>query len=357
MATKVLFIDRGGTLIQTPIQGVMDSVTKVRLLPDVIPALRRLAQQGYRFVMVTNQSGLGTPQYPQEQFDAIQDFLLALLESQGISFDAIFVCPHEAEENCGCRKPRPGLVQDYLANTAIDRKQSAVVGDQETDLELARNLGLRGFVVRADGASQTTWAAVAHQLIDQPRQATISRVTAETNIRVDVDLDERGQISVSTGLGFLDHMLEQLAKHGGFSLSLSCEGDLHVDDHHTVEDVALTLGQALAKALGDKRGIGRYGFLLPMDESQARVAIDLGGRPYAVFEGEFPRAHVGEMATELVPHFFQSLSQSLGAAIHISVTGDNTHHMVEAAFKGVARSLRQALAREGDELPSTKGVL
>ncbi len=357
MTTKVLFVDRGGTLIQAASSGPIDAISDIRLLPGVIPALLRLTRQGYRLVMVSNQAGLGTAAYPREQFTAVQDFLLGLLSSQGIAFDAVFVCSHLPDAGCACRKPKAGLVHEYLAATPIDRGRSAVVGNQDSDMELAANLGLRGFRIRLDGTAEENWQHVAHMLLDEPRRATVRRVTKETRIAASVDLDQSGEIRVSTGLGFFDHMLEQLAKHGGFSLTLECQGDLHVDDHHTVEDVALTLGQALAEALGDKRGIGRYGFLLPMDESQARVAIDLGGRPYAVFEGVLSQDRVGEMATELVPHFFQSLSQSLGAAIHVSLTGDNTHHMVEAAFKGVARALRQALARAGDELPTTKGML
>ncbi len=356
MATKVLFVGRDGTLIERAAAPVLEAGA-IRLLPDVIPALRQACDHGYRLVMVSNQPGLGSTDYPEQAFAAVQGFMLTLLASQGVSFDAIFVCPHAAADHCACRKPRPGLIKDYLAATALDRSASAVVGAGAADLELADNIGLRGFKLQPDGGPDTSWLQIAHLLLQRPRRGKVTRVTAETHINVTVDLDRSGQVQVSTGIGFFDHMLEQLAKHAGFSLWLECSGDLHVDDHHTVEDVALALGEALAKALGDKRGIGRYGFLLPMDETQARVAVDLGGRPYAVFDGRLPRPAVGGMATELVPHFFQSLSQSLGAAIQISVQGDNTHHMVEAAFKGVARALRPALAREGHELPSTKGVL
>jgi imidazoleglycerol-phosphate dehydratase/histidinol-phosphatase len=354
---KVLFVARDGTLAAAAGGRRLDSVESIQLLPDVVPALRSLVDNGYRVIMVTNQPGLGTAQYPQQVFDSIQHFLLTLFGSQGISFDEIFVCGHDPADGCACRKPRAGLLKAYLATHDIDRGASAVVGNGQADLELAANLGLRGLTVQISGAQEQTWPHVAHLLLKRPRRGHVQRNTAETQIDVTVDLDRANQIKVSTGIGFFDHMLEQLAKHGGFSLSLTCAGDLHIDDHHTVEDVALALGAALAQALGDKRGIGRYGFLLPMDESQARVAIDLGGRPYAVFEAQLPGAQVGGMSTELVPHFFQSLSQSLGAAIHVSVQGENTHHMVEAAFKGVARALRQALARDGDDLPSTKGVL
>ncbi|RYG75570.1 imidazoleglycerol-phosphate dehydratase HisB, partial [bacterium] len=230
-----------------------------------------------------------------------------------------------------------------------------VIGDRDTDLEFARNLGIRGLRVRADGADGATWDAVARELL--ARRAVVERNTKETRIRIAVDLDAEGPIHIATGHGFFDHMLEQIARHGGFALDLRCEGDLHVDEHHTVEDCALALGTALKQALGDKRGIQRYGFLLPMDEARAQVAIDLSGRPYAVFEGRFNRSEVGGLATELVPHFFRSLAETLGAAVHVTVSGENTHHMVEACFKGVGRALRMAIRREGTELPTTKGVL
>jgi imidazoleglycerol-phosphate dehydratase/histidinol-phosphatase len=228
-----------------------------------------------------------------------------------------------------------------------------VVGDRESDMQLAANLGVRGFRLGPD----LGWDEVAHRLLDVPRKGAAVRRTRETSIEVSVDLDLVAEPQVRTGLGFFDHMLDQLGKHGGFALALCCEGDLQVDEHHTVEDCALALGQALRQALGDKRGIGRYGFTLPMDESLASAALDLSGRPCFVFEGSFPRERVGDLPTELVPHFFRSLCETLGANLHLTVRGDNTHHMVEACFKVVARALRQALRREGGELPSTKGAL
>ncbi len=357
MATKVLFVDRDGTLIEEPDDNQVDAPVKVRLLPNVIPALRSFRAAGYELVIVSNQDGLGTDAFPQADFDTAHEHVLGLFNTQGIEFAAEFFCPHTAEDDCDCRKPRAGLLRDYLTSCDLDRANSAVVGDRDTDLELAANLGLRGFRIAVDGNMAETWAEIAHVLLDHPRRATVTRRTNETNIRVDVDLDRPGIPQIETGIGFFDHMLEQLGKHGGFELGVRCDGDLHVDEHHTVEDVALALGEALKSALGDKRGIQRYGFLLPMDETQARIAIDLGGRPYLVFDGEFPRDRVGELPTELVPHFFRSLGETLGAAIHISVQGENAHHMVESCFKGVARALRQALLRDGDDLPSTKGVL
>jgi imidazoleglycerol-phosphate dehydratase/histidinol-phosphatase len=230
-----------------------------------------------------------------------------------------------------------------------------MVGDRDTDLEFARRLGVRGLRVRRHGEPDESWPAIARELT--ARRARSRRETRETRIEVAVDLDADAPLRAKTGIGFLDHMIEQLGKHGGFALDLRCEGDLDVDEHHTVEDCALALGETLRRALGDKRGIARYGFLLPMDEARAQVALDLSGRPYALFEGRFPREQVGGLPTELVPHFFRSLAESLGAALHVTVAGDNTHHMIEACFKATGRALRQAIRREGTDLPSTKGVL
>ncbi len=357
MASKVLFLDRDGTLVEEPDDNQIDSLAKIRLMPGVIPALLSFKAAGYEFVIVSNQDGLGTEAFPRADFDAAHEHLLRLFNSQGIAFAAEFFCPHTVADECACRKPRAGLIHDYLATCDLDRENSAIIGDRETDLEFAANVGLKGFKVGSAGAVAETWADIAHVLLDRPRRAAVTKRTNETNIQVDVDLDRPGPPQVRTGIGFFDHMLEQLGKHGGFELSVRCAGDLQVDEHHTVEDVALALGEALRQALGDKRGIQRYGFVLPMDETAAQVSVDLGGRPYLVFDGEFPRDRVGELPTELVPHFFRSLSETLGAAIQIRVRGDNAHHMVEACFKGVARTLRQAIVRDGTELPSTKGVL
>jgi imidazoleglycerol-phosphate dehydratase/histidinol-phosphatase len=356
-AERVLFIDRDGTLIEEPADEQVDSLQKLRLLPGVIPALLELQRAGYRCVLVSNQDGLGTPSFPEPAFREPQDFLRDLLASQGIEFDAEFFCPHFPGDDCECRKPRTGLLTDYLAARTLDREHSYVIGDRDTDLALAANLGVQGLRVRADGADGASWAAIVERLCRPNRTARVERRTKETQIEVTVGLDRTAPVAIATGIGFFDHMLEQVARHGGFSLELTCRGDLQVDEHHTVEDCALALGQALREALGDKRGIARYGFLLPMDEAEAQVAIDLSGRPYAVFEGRFGRDAVGGLPTELVPHFFRSLADSLGAAIHVQVRGENAHHMVEACFKGVGRALRQALRIEGTELPSSKGVL
>ena len=357
MPEKILFIDRDGTLIHEPDDFQVDALDKVRLVNDVIPSLLEIARHGYRFVMVSNQDGLGTQAFPQEDFDGPHALVMQMFSSQGISFDEIFICPHLPGANCECRKPRTGLLTRFLAAHDIDLGASAVIGDRQTDMELAERIGVRGLLVNCDAADTMTWPQIVDLLCHSDRTATVTRNTNETRIDVSVNLDATRATSIATGIGFFDHMLEQVAKHGGFGLELTCDGDLDVDEHHTVEDVAICLGTALREALGNKHGIGRYGFLLPMDESEARVAVDLSGRAAFRFEGTFPRDNVGELSTEMVEHFFRSLAESLGAALHIEVRGENTHHMVEACFKSVGRCLREAFRKEGTDLPSTKGAL
>jgi len=353
---KVVFIDRDGTLIEEPADNQVDALHKIRLVPGVIVALLKLRDLGYRFVMVTNQDGLGTSSFPRADFDACQEHVLAIFASQGIHFDEVFICPHWADDGCDCRKPRTGLLTRFLANHELDIASCAVIGDRGADMELAEALGVRGLLI-GPGAQSMSWENACSALTPGARTGEVERTTRETSVRASVNLDAAAPLSVKTGIGFYDHMLEQVAKHGGFSLDLQCDGDLFVDEHHTIEDTALCVGEALKVALGDKRGIARYGFLLPMDESEARVSLDLSGRPFCKFSGVFSREHVGQMPTELVPHFFQSLAESLGAALHISVTGSNAHHMVEACFKAVGHALRQAIRSDGDEMPSTKGML
>jgi len=374
---KILFVDRDGTLIVEPPDEQIDRYEKLALVDGVIPALRRCVAAGYELVMVTNQDGLGTQSFPQAAFDGPQNLLLQILRSQGIAFSDIVIDASFPHEGRPTRKPGVGLMRAYLADDDWSRAASAVIGDRETDLQFAANLGVRGFRLGADW----NWDEIAHVLCDSPRVGAVERATKETMIRVRVDLDRAGDAIVATGIGFFDHMLEQIGKHGGFSLTLTCAGDAHVDEHHIVEDCALALGAALRQALGDKRGIGRYGaaiendergpwaaagagdrdtgvdIMLPMDETLARAVLDLSGRPCFVFDGQFPRDRVGELPTELVPHFFRSLCETLGANLHLAVRGENTHHMVEACFKSAARALRQGIHRDGDALPSTKGVL
>jgi len=354
---RVLFLDRDGTLNEEPPDEQVDSLEKIKLLPGVIPALLDLKRAGFTFVMVTNQDGLGTEFLPREQFEHAHQFILALFASQGITFDEVFVCPHFKREDCACRKPKTGMVEEFVRANPIDRAHSFMVGDRDTDLEFAFGLGIEGIRVRADGTEAESWRAIAQRILGAARRARVRRTTKETDVVVELDLSSEGPSTVSTGLGFFDHMLEQIARHGGFSLNISCKGDLQIDEHHTVEDCALALGAALREALGDKRGIARYGFLLAMDEAEAQVALDISGRPYFVWGGGFNREKIGDLPTELVPHFFRSLAEALGAALHVAVRGENTHHMIEACFKGVGRSLRQAIRLEGNELPTTKGVL
>lgn len=358
---RILFVDRDGTIIEEPSDFQIDSYAKLRFVRGVIPALLKLRDAGFEFVLVSNQDGLGTGSFPRESFEGPHALMLQVLESQGISFREQLIDESFEHEHKPTRKPGLGMLLHYLRDRGIDLANSAVVGDRETDLQLAANLGCRGFRL-APGPD--TWDSIAHELADAPRVASVERVTKETRVRVRVDLDRARDPEVATGLGFFDHMLEQLGKHGGFDLQLTCAGDLHIDEHHTVEDSALALGQALKQALGDKRGIARYGdstgvaaITLPMDETLAAAAVDFSGRPYFVFEGSFPRAEVGGLATELVSHFFRSLCETAGLNLHLQVRGDNTHHMVEACFKAVARALREAMRRQGRELPSTKGAL
>jgi imidazoleglycerol-phosphate dehydratase/histidinol-phosphatase len=353
--TKVLFVDRDGTLIEEPPDEQVDSIAKIRFLPDVFAALREARKLGFKLAIVTNQDGLGSESFPQASFDEPHQFMMDVFSSQGIEFDAVFVCPHRKTDGCDCRKPKIKLVEAYVREKNVDLEASAMIGDRDTDLEFGKNLGVRPIRVRRHGTPEETWPAVLRTLGE--RKAMIRRKTKETDIEVKVNLDASTPVKIVTGIGFFDHMLEQIAKHGGFALTLNCAGDLEIDEHHTVEDCALALGEALRSALGDKLGIARYGFVLPMDEAQVRVAIDLSGRAYGVFEGKFNREAVGGLPTELVPHFFKSLAESLKAAVHVTITGENTHHMIEACFKGVGRALRQAFRRESDELPSTKGVL
>ena len=352
--TRIAFLDRDGTLIEEPADFQIDSYEKFRLVEGVIPALLALRDLGFRFVMVTNQDGLGTGSFPREAFEGPQRLLLQILESQGIVFDDLLIDESFEHEGKPTRKPGVGLLLPYLRDRRVDLARSIVVGDRETDLQLARNLGCRGFRL---GPGHDDWAGIVRALREAPRVASVTRETRETRIRVSIDLDREADPDIATGLGFFDHKLEQLGKHGGFALSLQCAGDLHIDEHHTVEDSALALGQALSQALGDKRGIGRYGFTLPMDETLASAALDLSGRPWFVFDGAFTRERVGDLPTELVTHFFRSLCDSAGLNLHLSVRGENAHHQVEACFKAVARALRAAIARSGGGLPSTKGVL
>ncbi|MGB7448021.1 MAG: bifunctional histidinol-phosphatase/imidazoleglycerol-phosphate dehydratase HisB [Ornithinimicrobium sp.] len=377
----VVFVDRDGTLIAEPADNQVDSFDKLALVPGVIPAMLRLREAGFGFVMVSNQDGLGTQTFPTETFQGPHDLLLRILVSQGIGFRDVIIDVTRPEEGAATRKPGTALMTDLLRDRSVDWERSVMVGDRLTDAQFANNLGIPAYLLPSAGstsqASSTTqattgtadepaaevpftvadWPTIAHLLAQRPRTAAVRRVTSETAIDVSVDLDRPGHSQISTGVGFLDHMLEQLAKHGGFSLTVRCDGDLHVDEHHSVEDIALAVGEAIRTALGDKRGIGRYGFTLPMDEAQASAALDLSGRPYFAFEASFDRDRVGDLPTEMVEHFWRSFADAMRCTLHLSTSGGNTHHQVEAGFKAVARALRQGIRAEGSELPSTKGTL
>jgi imidazoleglycerol-phosphate dehydratase/histidinol-phosphatase len=366
MKRRVLFIDRDGTiLVEPPDTQQIDSLEVFEFIPGAIGALSALSRfTDYEFVMVTNQDGLGTDSFPEAAFWPAHNKMLRILEGEGVVFKEVLIDRSLPAHNSPSRKPGIGMLSEYL-NGDYDLSRSFVIGDRITDVELAKNLGARAVVLSSQSSnddavlSTPSWAEIERFLTAQVYSAQVERTTAETSITLDLSLLGTGRISVSTGLGFFDHMLHLLASHAGFDLQLSAKGDLHVDEHHLVEDVGIALGEALKQALGSKLGIERYGFLLPMDESLAEVAIDLSGRSSLVWSAEFRREKIGDVPTEMFKHFFLSLCDSCKCALHISVRGENEHHKAEAIFKGVGRALRQAVSRtlRAQSIPSTKGVL
>ncbi len=350
---KVIFVDRDGTLLKEPLDQQIDALEKMEFVPGAISGLKALTGLGYRLVMATNQDGLGTPAFPEETFRPVQDFLLKTLEGEGIVFDDILIDTSFPEDHSPNRKPGTGMFGKYL-DGSCDLAASWVIGDRETDRQLAANLGARALLV-----GEMDWARIAETIRSWERSATVQRKSAETDISVRVDLDGKGPSGIDTGLKFFDHMLTQLVHHGGVALEIRCKGDLEVDEHHTIEDVGIALGEALRKALGSKVGIGRYGFALPMDESRALVLLDFGGRSELVWDVCFTREYVGDVPTEMFHHFFKSLSNAMQANLYIQARGENNHHLAESIFKAFARSLRQAVKRNvfSYDLPSSKGLL
>lgn len=354
---RILFIDRDGTLIEEPADEQIDSFGKLKFTKGVFRNLAFIRSHlDFEFVMVSNQDGLGTPSFPEETFWPVHNFILQTLESEGVTFDEILIDRHFPEDNAPTRKPATGLVEKYMSNPDYDLAGSYVIGDRETDRLFAENIGCKSLILGRDGM---TWDKIAELLFAGERTAEVVRTTAETDIRVSVNLDGTGHCDISTGLGFFDHMLEQIGRHGMIDLTVRTRGDLHVDEHHTIEDTAIALGECLLRALGDKRGIERYGYCLPMDDCLCSVALDFGGRPWLVWNAEFRRERVGDMPTEMFLHFFKSLSDSARMNLNIKAEGVNEHHKIEGIFKALARSLKMAVRRDiyHYELPSTKGML
>jgi len=354
---KFLFVDRDGTLIEEPDDFQLDRLDKIRLVEGVIPALLKLKESGYLFAIVSNQDGLGTTTFPHEHFQPVHDFIANLFASQGIHFTDTLVCPHFSSDHCACRKPKTGLLTSYLKDKTIDWACSAMIGDRTTDVALAEAIGVRGFQLNT-GGGPWSWASIATYLTTQPRQAWVQRRTKETDIKVKVNLDGSGQTNIQSGIGFFDHMIEQLGRHSNIDINLEIDGDLQVDEHHSIEDAGLALGEAIRQALSDKYGIGRYGFCLPMDECRADALIDLSGRSVTKVSIPFTTDRLGDFATEMVAHFFESFASAAGMNLHVRVTDGNNHHMAEASFKCVARALKQAIAlTDQGKIPSTKGQL
>lgn len=352
---KVIFIDRDGTILVEPSDEQIDSFEKFHFVPGAISALKFLRNHtDYELVMVSNQDGLGTDSYPEDTFWPTQNLMLEILKGEGVVFDAIFIDRSFPEDNLPTRKPGTAMLTSYLDGT-YDLAASWVIGDRSTDAQLAKNLGCKSLIL----GPGMDWTKISELVFAGERIAEVSRKTKETDIEIRVNIDGDGKSDIQTGLGFFDHMLEQIAKHGLIDLYIRCKGDLNVDEHHTIEDTAIALGECILKALGDKRGIERYGFCLPMDDCLCQVALDFGGRPWLVWDAEFHREKIGEMPTEMFLHFFKSLSDAARMNLNIMAVGDNEHHKIEGIFKALARSLRMAVRRDVShfQLPSSKGVL
>ncbi len=352
---KVLFIDRDGTILKEPEDEQIDSYEKFHFVEGAISSLRFIRQHtDYEFVLVSNQDGLGTESYPEDDFWPTQKLMLDILKSEGIEFDAIHIDRSFPADNLPTRKPGTGMLVEYM-DGKYDLANSWVIGDRQTDAQLAENLGCKSIIL----SDETNWTKVMEVVYAGQRTAEVIRTTKETDIRVSVNLDGSGKSDIHTGLGFFDHMLEQIAHHGLVDLTINCKGDLSVDEHHTIEDTALALGECIRQAIGNKRGLQRYGYCLPMDDCLCQVALDFGGRPWLVWDAEFKRERVGDMPTEMFFHFFKSLSDSAQMNLNIKAEGENEHHKIEGIFKALAKSIRMALKRDVENfyLPSSKGVL
>lgn len=378
---QILFIDRDGTIIkEAPPTYQLDDFSKLEFYPNMFFYLRKIAAElDYELVMVTNQDGLGTSSFPEETFWPVHNLMMKSLENESIKFDDVIIDRTFASENAPTRKPGTALLSKYISNPEYDLTNSFVIGDRITDMQLAKNLSCKGLWLNIDpelGAGEIDnstddlkkeivaletqeWADVYNYLKLPPRIITHQRNTNETKIEVTINLDGMGKSDNKTGLPFFDHMLDQIARHGNIDLAVSCKGDLHIDEHHSIEDTGIALGEAMAKALGDKRGIERYGFLLPMDDCLAQVAIDFGGRSWIVWKADFKREKIGEMPTEMFFHFFKSFSDAAKCNLNIKAEGDNEHHKIESIFKAFAKTIKMAVKRDinNDELPSTKGIL
>ncbi len=350
---RILFIDRDGTIIEEPADEQIDSFEKLKFVEGVIRNLVFIRQRlDFELVMVSNQDGLGTEAFPEDTFWPVQNFILQTLKGEGVEFDDILIDPHFPEDNAPTRKPNTGLVEKYMNNPDYDIANSYVIGDRDTDRQFAENIGCKFLQVGS-------WDNITETLFAGERYAEVKRTTKETDIKIKVCLDGTGKCDISTGLGFFDHMLEQIGKHGMMDLTIHTKGDMEVDEHHTIEDTAIALGECILKALGDKRGIERYGYCLPMDDCLCSVALDFGGRPWLVWDAEFHREKIGEMPTEMFLHFFKSLSDAAKMNLNIKAEGQNEHHKIEGIFKALARALKMAVRRDiyHYELPSTKGLL
>ncbi|ENQ6653978.1 bifunctional histidinol-phosphatase/imidazoleglycerol-phosphate dehydratase HisB [Campylobacter lari] len=355
MSGKILFIDRDGTLIDEPKDDFqIDSLEKLEFEKGAINALLKLKNFDFKFVMVSNQDGLGTNSFPKENFDKAHEKMLSVFQSCDIEFEDIFICPHFEHENCACRKPKTAMLENYIKNKLYDKNKSFVIGDRDSDMLLAQNLEIQG--LKYD-KNDFNWEQIADFILQNYRSACIERNTKETQIQVKIAFNEKAKANIKTNIAFFDHMLEQIATHANISLEVKCKGDLEVDEHHSVEDVALALGEAIKSALDQKIGIARYGFVLPMDECLASCAIDFCNRPHLVYKAKFKKEKLGELSTEMIEHFFYSLSYAMGASLHLKVKGKNDHHKAEGLFKAFARALKMAIKIENENLASSKGVI